>query len=330
MFDMVRAIMRIGIPMVDGAFDSGVSALLDVFSTANSLAGEATFEVVRLGAASHVASGQGAVHPTVPWARVKARFDHIIVPGFGAKSAVGLKERLAALGRRGPRDLLLRAHAAGADIHAACTGTWLLADSGLLDGRTATTSWWFAEAFRSAFPRVRLEAGEVLVRSGAFTTAGAAFAHVDLALALLRRHSPQLATRVAEFLVTEKPGTQAPYLLAHASPSEDVLVQSFERAVRGGLAEPLNLAAISRQLHTSPRTLQRRLRNTVGRSPIKFVQQVRLQRALELLRRGRDSVEAIAEQVGYQNGHTLRQLIRRELRTGVRELKARGEGVRAR
>jgi transcriptional regulator GlxA family with amidase domain len=315
--------MRIGIAMVEGAFDSGVSALLDVFSTANTLAGEATFEVVRLGAASRVVSGQGAVHQAVPWARVKARFDHVVVPGFGAKSAVDLKQRLPALGRRGLRELLVRAHAAGAGIHGACTGTWLLADSGLLDGHTATTSWWFADAFQSAFPRVRLEAGEVLVRSGAFMTAGAAFAHVDLALALLRRHSPQLATRVAEFLVTEKPGTQAPYLLAHASPSEDALVQSFERAVRGGLAQALDLAAISRQLHTSPRTLQRRLRKTVGRSPVKFVQQVRLQRALELLRRGRDSVEAIAEQVGYQSGHTLRQLIRRELRTGVRELRGR-------
>jgi transcriptional regulator GlxA family with amidase domain len=315
--------MRIGIAAVQGVFDSGLSALLDVFSTANTLNGQALFEVQRLGDGAYVTSAQGARHRTVHWASAKQRFHHLVLPGFGAKAATDVQDRLPALASRQLLRLVERVHAAGGGVHAACTGTWLLARSGLLDGRQATTSWWFADAFQRAFPRVRLEPQRMLVRSGPFTTAGAALAHVDLAISLVHRSSPSLAARVADFLLTDHRGTQAPYLLGHVAPSEDPLVQAFERAVRGSVEASFDLAALSRSLHTSPRTLQRRLRSSVGKSPLKFVQHVRLQRALELLRSGRDSVDAIAERVGYQSGHTLRQLIRRELGTGVRELKAR-------
>ena len=99
-------------------------------------------------------------------------------------------------------------------------------------------------------------------------------------------------------------------------------MQAFERAVRSNLEEPFDLARVSRALHTSARTLQRRVRSSVGRSPVRFVQHLRLQRALGLLRAGRESVDAIAERVGYQSGHTLRQLLKRELGAGVRKLKA--------
>jgi transcriptional regulator GlxA family with amidase domain len=308
---------------VQGVFDSGLSALLDVFSTANSLSGQPVFEVYRLAAGSYVTSAQGARHRTVPWAAAKQRLEHLVLPGFGAKGATDVVERLPALASPELLRLIERVHAAGGGVHAACTGTWLLACTGLLDGRLATTSWWYAEAFQRAFPRVRLEAHRMLVRSGPFTTAGAALAHVDLAISLVHRTSPALAAKVADFLLTDHRNSQAPYLLGHVAPSEDPLVQAFERTVRGRLEASFDLAALSRSLHTSPRTLQRRLRSSVGKSPLKFVQHVRLQRALELLRSGRDSVDTIAERVGYQSGHTLRQLIRRELGSGVRELKAR-------
>jgi transcriptional regulator GlxA family with amidase domain len=314
--------MRIGVVMVEGAFDSGVGAVLDVLETANSIAAERLFDVERLSAGSTVTTGQRVRHRTTPWGSTRARYDHLVLTAFGAKGAADVVERLPRLAPKQLVRLMERVCGAGGAVHAACTGTWLLASSGLLDGREATTSWWFADAFRRAFPGVRLNARELLVRSGPFTTAGAGFAHVDLALSLLRRASPALASKVSDFLVADHPGSQAPYLLQRGTPVEDPLVQAFERAVRSNLEEPFDLAQVSRALHTSARTLQRRVRSSVGRSPVRFVQHLRLQRALGLLRAGRESVDAIAERVGYQSGHTLRQLLRRELGAGVRELKA--------
>lgn len=108
-----------------------------------------------------------------------------------------------------------------------------------------------------------------------------------------------------------------PAHLAHADP----LIERFDRWVRAHLDEPITLDAAAIALATSKRTLTRRMRETIGKTPISYIQEVRIERAAHLLRTSDHSVERIAEMVGYSDGGTLRTLLRRRLGQGVRELR---------
>jgi transcriptional regulator GlxA family with amidase domain len=211
----------------------------------------------------------------------------------------------------------------GASAGAACTGTFVLAESSLLDGRQATTSWWLAPMFRQRYPQVALDESRMLVNSAGFTTAGAAMAHLDLALGVVRARSPALAALAARYLLVEARGSQAEFVipdhLAHADP----VVERFEGWARRRLAKGFSLADAARAVGASERTLARRLHSVLGKTPLSYFQDLRVERALHLLRTGRQSDDQIAPQIGYADGVTLRALLRRKLGRGVRELRAR-------
>src|SRR5436853_120662 len=128
---------------------------------------------------------------------------------------------------------------------------------------------------------------------------------------------------VARYLLIDNRPSQAPFIAPAHVACEDELVKKFERWVRRHLAEPFELARAARAVGASERTLQRHIGTVLGKPPIAFVQDLRLERAAHLLRVTDDSVDRIAGAVGYEDGSTLRTLLRRKLRTGVRELRAR-------
>jgi transcriptional regulator GlxA family with amidase domain len=203
----------------------------------------------------------------------------------------------------------------------ACIGTFVLAEAGLLDGEEATTTWWLSPLFRQRYPRVRLDDSRILVQSNTMLTAGAALSHLDLALALIRRASPELANLTARYLVVDVRTSQSIYSipdhLAHADP----LIQRFERWARGRLAEGFSLDQAAEALRTSKRTLARRMEDVLGKSPLAFFQELRVERAVHLLKTSDSSVDQIATQVGYAGGVTLRALLRKRLGRGVSEIR---------
>jgi transcriptional regulator GlxA family with amidase domain len=198
----------------------------------------------------------------------------------------------------------------------------VLGKAGVLDGKRATTTWWLGPTFREQFPAVELEETEMLVADKSVMTAGAALAHLDLALAVIREKSPDLASLVARYLVLDDRPSQAPFVAPAHVAFDDELVKKFERWVRRHLSEPFELAKAAKAVGASERTLQRRIRAVLGKPPIGFVQDLRLERAVHLLRVSDDNIDAIASAVGYEDGTTLRTLLRRRLHTGVRELRA--------
>ena len=198
------------------------------------------------------------------------------------------------------------------------------AESALLDGQRATTSWWLAPLFRQRYPRVTLDESRMLVNAAGVTTAGAALAHLDLALGVVRSRSPALAALAARYLLVEARGSQAEFVipdhLAHADP----VVERFEAWARRNLAAGFSLGEAARAVGASERTLARRLRGVLGKSPLSYFQDLRIERAVHRLRTGSDSVDRLAAQIGYADGVTLRTLLRRRLGRGLRELRARG------
>jgi len=304
--------------VLDDAFDTGLAALLDTFEAAVEL-GDPRFEVRAVGLRARVRTHHGfAVAAQAPGRAP----DLAIIPALACKLPEQIVPALERPDVREAIDLLQRWHARGTRLAAACTGTFVLARTGVLDGRRATTTWWLGPAFRREFPRVDLDETQMVVADRGVVTAGAALAHLDLALAIIRDRSPSLASLVARHLVLDDRASQAPFVAASHVAYDDELVKKFEVWTRRHIAEPFELARAAKAVGASERTLQRRIRAVLGKRPIAFVQDLRLERAVHLITTSRDSVDAIAQAVGYEDGTTLRTLLRRRLKTGVRELRA--------
>jgi transcriptional regulator GlxA family with amidase domain len=316
--------MRVNVLALDAVFDLGLSAILDTFQTANELievSGLAAprFEVRVVGVRKTVKTSHGL---TVPVQAADRRTpDCVVVPAIGFKMPGPLE---AALARPDVRDAAaaLRLWARrGSTMAAACIGTFVMAESGLLDHQQATTTWWLAPLFRKRYPDVLLDESNMIVKSGRFVTAGAALSHLDLALWLVRSVSPQLASLTAKYLIVDSRPSQSAYALTDHLVHSDPVVQRFESWARARLAHGFSLDEAAKAVGASKRTLARHMQRVLGKSPLSYFQSLRVERAVHLLKTSDASVEEAAERVGYADGATLRALLRRRLNLGVREIR---------
>jgi transcriptional regulator GlxA family with amidase domain len=318
--------MKIDVLALNGVFDTGLAAVLDAFATASELAAaqqlaSIAFDVAVIGLGRQVRSNQGFEVPISP-AHGRPPPDWVVVPAIGERAPGPLAAALAAPEARAAAQLLRQWGDRGAQIAAACIGTFIAAESGVLNGETATTTWWLAPYFRERYPLVRLEEGRMLVRSGRVLTAGAALSHMDMALWLIRQTSPLLAEMTARYLIVDSRPTQSVYAISDHLLHADPLVQRFERWARDHLADGFSLDAAAHAAGASKRTLARRIKDALGKSPLSYFQDLRIERAVHLLRTSNDDVEKIAAAIGYADGVTLRNLLRRKLGRGVREIRS--------
>ena len=324
-FDIIYA-MRIALLALEGLFDTGLTVTLDAFAIANRISarqmgGTPFFEVSIVGVRKRVRSGQGF---SIPVRGVTPDFkpEWVIVPALSK----GMPDQLIrSLGRADVSQAkaeLRQWHAAGVNIAASCIGTFILAEAGLLENGEATTTWWLAPLFRQRYPKTLLDESRMLVSWGRVVTTGAAMGHLDLALWLIRKCSPELATIVSRYMLADIRSSQAPYIIPNHLAQADPLILRFERWAREHLKSGFSLQEAATALATSARTLQRRCREVLGKSPLSYFQDLRVERAQSLLHGSGLDVEAIAAEVGYNDGHTLRMLLRERLGRGVRELRA--------
>ncbi|MFD8810220.1 GlxA family transcriptional regulator [Streptomyces sp. NPDC059627] len=309
--------MQVAVVVYDGIFDSGLAAILDVLSNANELGGQIhqppTWNVTMVGPAPSVRTGAGLLVAPRPLADAEA-VDLLVVPAPAGSDPSALLDHVGGDESLSVRNLIARTRDCGTTIASACAGSFLLAEAGVLDGLRATTTWWLSPAFRARYPRVELDHSQMVITCEGITTAGAAFGHVDLALAIVRASSPALADLVAQYLVVDERPSQSAYAIPSALAQSDPTVAAFERWAREHLAEPISVPDAAKAIGVSERTLQRAVQRTVGSSPIRFVQDLRIERACHLLRTTDMSLETISRKVGYEHPNTLRVLLRE--RTG--------------
>ncbi len=318
--------MRISVLALDGLFDTGLSVTLDALNAANALSkgmmgGTPRFDVSVVGVRKRVRSRHGMSIP-VESIRPRPKPDWVIVPAIVKTNPDELIETLARPDVIDAHAQLLAWHAAGVRIGASCLGTFIIAEAGLLDGREATTNWGLAPLFRQRYPRVQLNESRMLVPSDIGVTAGAAMGHLDLALWLIRTASPELAALVSRYLLADIRSSQAAYIIPNHLAQADPLIQRFEQWSRKNLRAGFSLQDAASALATSTRSLQRRCQDVLGKSPLAYFQDLRVEHAQSLIRGGGHDLESIAAEVGYSDGATLRSLLRQRLGRGVRDLRA--------
>ncbi len=303
--------MRIALWVEAGATASSVATTLDLFRLAQRFQPSGDFTPALFSSrGGPVQLTEAVTVATEARPRPFPPLEALLLPGFFAESPEDIAEALATTWRDAVA--VLRTLPAGTLVGASCYGTFALAEAGLLDDRPATTTWWLAQAFRSRYPRVRLDADQALVDGGRVVTAGAMTAHADLALHLLRRlGGTALARQVGAVMLLDGARTsQLPFTsLARRYP--DPLVQRAVDWLAAHLAEPITLEALARAVNASPRTLFRRFRGRAGLAPMACLQALRTDRAKELLEATADDFETITARVGYADPATFRRLFKR-------------------
>lgn len=203
----------------------------------------------------------------------------------------------------------------GARIASVCTGAFVLAAAGLLDGLRATTHWQAAPLLATRYPRITVDANVLFVEHGQLVTSAGASAGLDMCLHLVRRDYGQaVAAQVARLAVAplHREGGQAQFIRQPPQVSDTSLAPLLAW-MQQHATQPLTLAALARQAKMSARTLSRRFKEQVGVSPLQWLLSARSRRAQELLETTALSVEEVAAQAGFDGTSTFRERFRRDV-----------------
>jgi transcriptional regulator GlxA family with amidase domain len=242
--------------------------------------------------------------------------DIIVVPELWISPQDDLSDRYAEV-----KEWLRERHRAGNAIYSVCTGAVLLAASGLLKGKSATSHWAYGELFRRRFPDVRFLPEPNLVfadEHAQIVTAGGATSWHDLTIHIISRHcSPGEALNIAKVYLLQWHGDgQMPFAsLVRRQPHADSVVRQAEDWLRKHFHEPNAVTAVVAACDIPERSLKRRFRAATGSTIIDYVQDVRIEEAKRLIETSDSSVDDIAQVVGYENLAFFRKLFKR--RTGL-------------
>lgn len=233
--------------------------------------------------------------------------DLVVVPGLDDDLARSFAEN------RGWVPWLTRWHAAGARIAGSCTGAFLVADAGLLDGRPATTHWMFADELRRRYPAVHVTVGQMIVDNGDVITSGGATAFLNLVLYLVERFAghdrANLAAKV--LLVDGHRPSQLPYIAFSRERShDDEIVHQVQQHIDMHLGEPLRITELASRFRLSERTLSRRFAAATGRGPQAYLRHARIQHAMRLLETASDPIEQVRRGAGYTDPAAFRRIFK--------------------
>ncbi|HRQ66131.1 MAG TPA: helix-turn-helix domain-containing protein [Xanthomonadaceae bacterium] len=315
---MSKTELKLGVLVIEDCMLSSIASATDTLRVASELARiREPASHVRLDTLLFSANGLQRVRTSAGvdlagLAAPAADFDMVLVPGLMHDSARMLVRRVADL--RDEVALLCALHAAGTPLAGVCSGTFLLAEAGVLDGRRATTSWWLGAAMRQRYPGIRVEADAMLVEDGGVLTAGGATAVLDLMLRVVARAGgEELAQQTGRLMVVDaERQSQAPYVSqALLDRPRDSMTERIDHFLQRELHREISVTRLASHCGTSERSLLRHFRACFGATPIAYIQQMRVERAKALLESTHLSLEEIVERCGYSDLSSFRRLFRR-------------------
>jgi transcriptional regulator GlxA family with amidase domain len=303
------AIAELGVLIYPGAQMAAVHGLTDLFAVANRIAAEhqaAQLPVLRV---SHW-QVEGDQPPTRTYASHagddSALLAVLIPPSIGGFSAAQAPASLM--------QWLRDQHARGATLGGVCVGSLMLAESGLLDGRSATTHWTSAKAFAERYPKIKLKADTPIVDDGDLITTAGLMAWSELGLRLVNRLlGPSIATSTARFLVIEQSdsasecGSNFAPILGHG----DAAILKVQHWLQSTGATDVSLTAMAERAGLEERTFLRRFRAASGLKPTEYCQHLRVGKAREMLEFSNGTIDHIAWTVGYQDPGAFRAIFKK-------------------
>jgi transcriptional regulator GlxA family with amidase domain len=200
-------------------------------------------------------------------------------------------------------------HEAGARIASSCTGAFLVADAGLLDGRPVTTHWLFADELRRRYPKVVLSMDQMIVDDGDIISSGGATAFLNLVLYLVERFGgPDRASLAGKVLLVDGRDSQLPYVAFSFERShDDRIVHQVQQHIDMHLNEPMLVGDLASRFGLGSRTLSRRFVTATGQSPQAYLQRVRIQQAKRILETTGEAVDEVRAHVGYHDATAFRR-----------------------
>jgi len=292
------AMQRIGFVVFPG-FQVMSLAAASVFEFANLVLDKTAYRISHVSEeGGMIGSSLGMAMQTEPFAR--KRFDTLLVCG-----GTGIPETtpgLLAYVRRSARSTRR--------VASICTGAFILAEAGLLDGRRATTHWLLARDLRQRFPAVKLEDDRIFIIDGDIWTSAGMSAGIDLALAMVEKdHGTDVAHRVAQQLVVyhRRAGGQSQFsALLELEPKSD-RIQSALSYARSHLQSELSVEELAAVANLSPRQFSRSFRAETGQSPAKAIEHLRVEAARLMMEQSRHPVEVVARETGFADRERMRR-----------------------
>lgn len=307
---------------------SSIMTTLDMFQLAARLQPEAGHQLdlfSTVGGTVHLSAAVAV--ETQPMPASLAAYAAVILPGFFASSVEHIVEQLETTWQT----VLARLRKLDGKplVAASCYSTFVMAEAGLLDGVSATTTWWLEREFRQRYPAALLDVDKTLIDSGSVITAGAMTAHTELYLHVLRRLSGiALARSVGSIMLVDgAKSSQRPFMTTQRSFQEPLMQKSIAW-FSSRIGQPISILDLAKDMCVSYRTLNRRFLEAAGCSPLAYLHELRIERAKELLECTEQGQEEITLAVGYEDLSSFRRLFKRS--TGITPAQYRQQFRRAR
>jgi transcriptional regulator GlxA family with amidase domain len=305
----MRRVVIVAFPKVQTLDVNGPA---EVFSTATQLSDKGGYSVeVVTARPGPLPTSSVAIYPDRTIEQCKGPIDTLVVAGGRGVQAAVEDEQLV--------DWIRSAARRSRRVTSVCTGAFLLAKAGLLDGRRATTHWASCALLAARFPEIEVDAAPIFVRDGNVTTSAGVTSGMDLALALVEDDlGREVALETARWLVVfvKRPGGQAQFSAQlEAQMADRRPLRELQEWLPDNLDEDLSVPALAKRASMSERNFARAFRDETGMTPAAYVEAARIERARIFLDSGDLPVETIARQAGFGTVETMRRAFRR--RVGV-------------
>ena len=306
---------KISFIVAAGCSFSGISGLIDSFGIANLWHGEQggtpgvplfETELLSLDGKALQVSGGFQIMPNGCFSD-RERTDVVVVPSFLPNV------ELLSDNARDMLDWIVKQHDRGASIATLCTGTFVLAETGLLDNRLATTNWLYARKFRRRYPKVHLKPDQILTTDNGLICSGTSTAFYNLGLHIIETFgSPNLSSLCSKTLLVDASRTsQASYTVFNVYKGHgDADIEKAQDYMEAHLRETISMESLARQVGISPRHFIRRFRKATGESPLNYLQQMRIETAKNILETRNATIDEITQSIGYENSGTFRKLFK--------------------
>lgn len=317
---------------LNDCLSSGITGIVDTFNIANILwmtspenAGVPLFktEIVSVTGEPVVTSGGITISTSKSISEVKET-DLIIVPALLLPFDLKSEKVLIAL------EWIKKSYSRGTTIASTCTGSFLVAETGLLDGKTATTNWHFANMFKRKYPKVNLRIDKIVTEDKNILCSGAATAFLNQCLYFIGKYgSNKLASLVSKtMLIDPDKQSQAPYMLHDFWKSHlDTQILSAQNWMEKNFANKISIDEIADQAGISHRHFKRRFKKATNETPLAYLQHLRIEKAKQLLENSIETINEITWKVGYEDINSFRRLFKKNTGMSPKEFRSKFSAI---